>query len=151
MRSTVSSEWQKSYTVPQLGVNKFISGHFTKSTRIFGLRRCEIEFWIEWYRWEILKRRDFGKESIKCPNFLKMHFPCCLRKITWLFSYFERCYLIQNSILQLSSREHLLSDCTTLRTGLTLVPTQIWGSADTCSEDHIVKHMTLYDVRYSYR
>ena len=62
---------QKSYTVPKLGVNKFNSGHFTKSTRIFGLRRCEIEFWIEWYRWEILQRRDFGKESIKCPNFLK--------------------------------------------------------------------------------
>ena len=67
------------------------------------------------------------------------------------FSYFERFHLIQNSILQLSSREHLLSDCTTLRTGLALAPTQIWGSADTCSEDHIVKHMTLYDVRYSYR
>ena len=30
-------------------------------------------------------------------------------------------------------------------TGLALAPTQI------CSEDHIVKHMTLHDVRYSYR
>jgi len=91
--------------------------HFTKSTQFFRLKRCRIKFWIQWYRSEILENTWFCVGVDWMPKFFKKCiFPRRLRKITWLFTYSERCPPTQNSILHLLSRiGHLPSDCTALR------------------------------------